>query len=126
MNLQDTRKSLTELRTGLQSIRQELEEHHMNPDEPYGKLMWNFFGKAKEQLADLLDEFNQAESTFAEVIKYYGEDDKNMSSSEFYGIFKTFTTSYKACGNFLRIQAFYNILFLRNARPTMRRSRRNN
>ena len=30
-----------------------------------------------------------------EVVRYYGEDERNMSSSEFYGIFKTFVTSYR-------------------------------
>jgi cytokinesis protein len=57
--------------------------------------MWNFVGKASSQLLDLTDDVNLAQSTFTEVIKYFGEEDKNMSSSEFYGIFKTFVTSYK-------------------------------
>jgi len=57
--------------------------------------MWNFVSKAAVKLEDLVDDVNLAESTFTEVVKYYGEDDKNMSSSEFYAIFKTFVTSYR-------------------------------
>ncbi len=60
--------------------------------------MWNFINKAKIQVDDLVDEVRLADTTFTEVIGYYGEEDnRNMNSSEFYGIFKTFVTSYKAC-----------------------------
>jgi cytokinesis protein len=67
----------------------------MEQNERYGRQMWEFVGKASNQLDDLVDEVNSADTTFTEVIKYYGEEDKNMSSAEFYGIFKTFVTSYK-------------------------------
>lgn len=97
MNLQEVRKGLFELRDGLGRIRQELGEHfaNMDQDEKYGRQMWNFVSKANLQVEDLIDDVNLADTTFTDVIKYYGEEDKNMSSSEFYGIFKTFVTSYK-------------------------------
>jgi cytokinesis protein len=99
VNLQDVRKGLSELRDGLAEIRIELKEHFsdMEQNEKYGRQMWEFVGKASHQLEDLVDEVNSADTTFTEVIKYYGEEDKNMSSAEFYGIFKTFVTSYKVC-----------------------------
>jgi len=97
--LQDIHKDVAELRNGLKRIRQELGEHFtdMEQADKYGRHMWNFVGKASSQLEDLTDDVNLADSTFTEVIKYFGEEDKNMSSSEFYGIFKTFVTSYKKC-----------------------------
>lgn len=100
VNLQDVRKALTELREGLKKIRQELTDHFsdMEQNDRYGKQMWSFIGRATAQLEDLVDDVNHADSTFNEVVKYYGEDERNMSSSEFYGIFKTFVTSYKVCG----------------------------
>ena len=78
VNLLDVRKSLGELRTGLQSIQKELKEHFSDMDlnDRYAKQMWSFVGKAKDQLADLTDDVNNADSTFTEVVKYYGEDDK--------------------------------------------------
>ena len=78
-------------------IRQELKEHLFDADDSdrYPKYMWAFLGKATKQLEDLVDDINSAETTFTEVVKYFGEDDKNMSSTEFYGIFKTFITSYR-------------------------------
>jgi cytokinesis protein len=57
--------------------------------------MWRFTAEAAERLDDLVDEVNLADATFGEVLKYYGEGDSTMSSAEFYGIFKTFVTSYK-------------------------------
>lgn len=97
MNLADIHKEVTELRTGLKRIRQELADNFADvaQTDKYGRQMWNFVKKAISQLEDLTDEINLADSTFSEVIKYFGEEDRNMSSSEFYGIFKTFVTSYK-------------------------------
>jgi len=99
VNLQDIHKDVGDLRNGLKRIRQELGEHFtdMEQADKYGRQMWSFVGKASSQLEDLTDDVNLADSTFTEVIKYFGEEDKNMSSSEFYGIFKTFVTSYKKC-----------------------------
>jgi len=59
--------------------------------------MWTFYNKANAQLEDLVDDVRNADTTLVDAVKYYGEDDKNMLSSEFYGIFKTFVTSYKKC-----------------------------
>lgn len=57
--------------------------------------MWAFVSKANVQMEDLIHDVNNADSLFTDVLSYYGEEDKNISSSEFYGIFKTFITSYK-------------------------------
>lgn len=91
------RKDLTELRDGLKRIRKELAEHFADMDETnrYGKQLWNFVSRANSQMEDLTDDVKNADALFTDVIKYYGEEDKNMTSSEFYGIFKTFVTSYK-------------------------------
>ena len=97
VNLQDIRKGLSELRDGLARIHQELVEHFadLNQNDRYAKQMWAFYNKASIQLEDLVDDVRNADSTFIDAINYYGEDDKNVSSSEFYGSFKTFVTSYK-------------------------------
>ncbi len=57
--------------------------------------MWAFIGRATEQMEDLTDDVRNAETMFTDALSYYGEEDKNMSSSEFYGVFKTFVTSYR-------------------------------
>lgn len=97
VNLQELRKGHVDLRDGLKQIRKELADHFadMNQNDQYGKQMWSFVKKANAQMEDLSDDVNSADAMFTEVIKYYGEEDKNMNSSEFYGIFKTFVTSYR-------------------------------
>ncbi len=46
-------------------------------------------------MEDVTDDVNAADTLFTDVVRYFGEDDKNMSSTEFYGVFKTFITSYR-------------------------------
>ena len=96
-NLQDVRKDLASLREGLKKIRQELTDHFANvePTNQYGTKMWAFLKKGTALLEDLVDGVNAAESTFSEVAQFYGEDEKATTSSEFYGVFKTFITSYR-------------------------------
>lgn len=103
VNLQELRKGHIDLRDGLKQIRSELADHFsdMNQDDQYGKQMWLFVKKAISQVEDLSDDVNAADTAFTEVVKYYGEEDKNMTSSEFYGIFKTFVTSYTVCTSLL-------------------------
>jgi cytokinesis protein len=57
--------------------------------------MWGFIGKASDRMEDLVDDVSAADASFNEVIRYYGEEDRNLNSSEFYGIFKEFVTSYR-------------------------------
>ena len=97
MNLQDVNKDLKLLRDGLEKIHKELLEYFTDPEanDMYGSQMWGFYKKARGKVDDLIDNVQNAETTFLDVTRYYGEDDKNMTSSEFYGIFKTFVTSYK-------------------------------
>lgn len=102
VNLVDTRKGTNELRDGLRTLRTELQDHFAevdssDPNDAFSKKMWRFVGESKERLDDLIDEVTLADSSFSEVVKYYGEEDKNMSSTEFFGIFKTFVTSYQKC-----------------------------
>ena len=96
-----TRRSsdLGELREGLKQIRQELNDHYTDIAEHDGfsKQMWSFMGRATSKIEYLVDDVTHAEITFHEVVRYYGEDDQTMSSTEFFAIFKTFVTSYRKC-----------------------------
>jgi cytokinesis protein len=67
----------------------------MAQNDGFSRHLWQFVGKANAKLEDLIDDVNHAETTFTEVVAYYGEDDKNLSSTEFFAIFKTFVISYR-------------------------------
>jgi Formin Homology 2 Domain len=130
VNLQDTRKGTSELKEGLRVLRIELQDHFAevdssNPNDVFNKKMWRFVGESKERLDDLIDEVTLADSTFGEVIKYYGEEDKNMSSTEFFGIFKTFVTSYMVCTLFDLLCYASLTSFVRNANRRIRQSPKN-
>ena len=91
------RKGFVELRDGLRNIRSELDEHFSDVDvnDTFISQMWTFVGKASARLDDLQDDLNSADTTFKQAIGYYGEEERGMTSSEFYGIFKTFVISYR-------------------------------
>lgn len=100
VNTQDIRKDLGELREGLKRIRQELNDYYtdLSLGDGFSNQMWTFVGKATSRLEYLVDDVNHADTTFTEVVKYFGEDEKNMTSTEFFAVFKTFVTSYKVSG----------------------------
>lgn len=104
VNLQDVRKGLGELRDGLKRIKEELGGRISDIDsaDQYYSQMLDFVAKANSRVEDLVDNVNLAEASFTKVVRYYGEEDRNMTTSEFYAIFKTFVTSYKVrfyCSN---------------------------
>lgn len=111
VNLQDVRKGLSELRDGLKRIKTELGDRmsDINPNDRYYSQMLDFVAKANSRVEDLVDNVNLAGASFTKVVRYYGEEDRNMTTSEFYAIFKTFVTSYKVSdglkltGQFARI-----------------------
>ncbi|EJD02078.1 uncharacterized protein FOMMEDRAFT_87486 [Fomitiporia mediterranea MF3/22] len=100
-NLLEVRKGFAELRDGLKKIKSELDEQFSDADlnSPFVSQMWTFVGKANSKLEDLQDDIESADTTFNKAVSYYGEEDRGMTSTEFYGIFKTFVTSYKKCQN---------------------------
>src|ERR1700709_38313 len=85
-NTQDIRKDLGELRDGMKRIRQELNDYYTDLalGDGYSNQMWTFVGKATSRLEYLIDDVNHADTTFTEVVKYFGEDEKNMTSTEFF------------------------------------------
>lgn len=100
VNIEDTRKELVQLRTGLQSISKELNDNfadldHLPADDGFAKVMWRFVREAGENLSSLVDRISLATSSFASVLSYFGEDHRPYTSSEFFGIFQEFIASYK-------------------------------
>lgn len=81
----------------LQAIDKEIKVHL--EDEPiagdrYSQRMLRFLADARERLEALNDLRIEAEATYHDALRYYNED-LNTPSNVFFGIFKTFVTSYK-------------------------------
>ncbi len=95
-----------ELQTGLVRIRRELESHFVSLSDGYARRMFPFVASAEERVLTLRDQVLSAGKIFNEVKTYYGEGDDRFDPSssvevfgrptslEFFGIFKTFLTSY--------------------------------
>ena len=100
VNSQDIREDLGELRDGMKRIRRELNDYYtyLTLGNGYSNQMRTFVGKATSSLEYLVDDVNHADTTFTEVVKYFGEDEMDMTSTEFFAVFKTFVTSYKVSG----------------------------
>lgn len=84
----------------------------MDLNDTFISQMWSFVGKASGKLDDLQADLNNADTMFKQAINYYGEEEKGMTSSEFYGIFKTFVTSYRASfADFYFLIAYKHLIF---------------
>jgi cytokinesis protein len=95
-----------ELQTGLTRIRRELETNFVSLSDGYARRMFPFVADAEERVLTLRDRVMAAGKAFNEVKAYYGEGDDRFDPSsnaevfgrptslEFFGVFKTFTTSY--------------------------------
>lgn len=68
----------------------ELEEQDRFP-----KIMKDFVVKSKEKFENLQMEYTEMEVAYKDVVAYFGEDPKNTKPDEFFGIFKTFITSFE-------------------------------
>ncbi|KAI6094051.1 hypothetical protein EDD16DRAFT_1529492, partial [Pisolithus croceorrhizus] len=88
-------------RVNMQDVRKDLELNDyygdIDQNDGFSRQMWQFIGRASSKLEDLTDDVTHTETSLAEVIRYYGEDEKNTSSTEFFAVFKTFVTSFKKC-----------------------------
>jgi hypothetical protein len=68
----------------------------LDPNDGFPKKMFRFAREANERILALTDLVTLASNTYTEALKFYGEDTKTITSTEeFFGVFKTFVTSYK-------------------------------
>lgn len=79
-------------------IRRSLNDNFEATTDGYTRKMFRFAAVAEEELKELRDGITQAEKALREVQTYYGEGEemgRPIPSQEFFGIFRTFTSSYK-------------------------------
>lgn len=79
-------------------IRRSLSDNFEASTDGYTRKMFRFAAVAEEELKELRDGIIQAEAALRDVQTYYGEGEemgRPIPSQEFFGIFRTFTSSYK-------------------------------
>lgn len=100
-DLSHVRVVLGELRTQQKALHELLQSSFLDtadldPDDGFPRKMFRFTKEADERLMALTDLVTVASNTYQDALKYYGEDSKSITSTEdFFGVFKTFVTSYK-------------------------------
>lgn len=100
VTLQDMVKDYNEIRVGLQKLIQELENHYDEEEETpegdnYAQVMRNFRNDAIEKFEELEVRYTSMDVAYKDVVGYYGENADQMKPDEFFGIFKTFTSSWE-------------------------------
>ncbi|CDZ98389.1 RhoA GTPase effector DIA/Diaphanous [Phaffia rhodozyma] len=92
-------KARSDMAAQLQAIDKEIKAHLQ--DKPisgdrYSQRMLRFAAEARDRLDALNDLRIEADATYHDALRYYNED-PNTPSNVFFGIFKTFVTSYRQC-----------------------------
>jgi len=86
------------------NIRKSLAANFSTAEDGYTKKMFRFSADAEEQLRDVRDGILSAEKLLRDVQNYYCEGEemaRPMQSQDFFGIFRTFTSSYKVSSQVL-------------------------
>lgn len=93
--MQFTSKSMLE---EILNIRKSLDANFASAEDGYTRKMFRFSASAEEELRDVRDGILNAEKQLRDVQTYYCEGEemaRPMQSQDFFGIFRTFTSSYK-------------------------------
>lgn len=102
IDLQALVKDFTELKSEIEKTRTALynkfDLDNISTNDGYRQRMPKFVREAVNKLAVLKDKITLAKTSYTEVLTFFGEEvdeRKQMNSMSFFGIFKTFVTSYR-------------------------------
>ncbi|KAI9146343.1 hypothetical protein BKA69DRAFT_1034590 [Paraphysoderma sedebokerense] len=104
VNFELLNTELNLLRSGLRDIINELERFHNNPNggdedkdkqDRFKSVMSEFKIRIEGLMKDLNVRVTKMEKCYKSVVQLFGEDPDKMGPEEFFGIFKTFLTSFE-------------------------------
>lgn len=93
-------KEYNELRSGLQRLIQELDNHYGEGYEApegdrFAEVLTSFRDQALEKFEEMEVRYTSMDVAYKDAVAYYGENPNEMKPDEFFGIFKTFTSSWE-------------------------------
>ncbi|KAK9694040.1 hypothetical protein K7432_013605 [Basidiobolus ranarum] len=94
----EMKSNFKELNDQFEETQIEIEKYHSGPDksqDPFTIQMRGFLASAGEQLSESQTKYERMHVTYEKIVKSYGEDPKTMTPEEFFGIFKSFMTSFE-------------------------------
>ncbi|KAG0377050.1 hypothetical protein BGX24_006792 [Mortierella sp. AD032] len=88
------------IKSKLEDIKAELRSHYpegrqSNPDDRFHEVMTPFIASVEAEFAVTKVAMAEQDVLYKECVKFYGEDPVSMKPDEFFGIFKTFTSSFE-------------------------------
>jgi hypothetical protein len=98
VNFNDMQSTSKHMLDEILNIRKSLAANFSSSEDGYTRKMFRFSAAAEEQLRDVRDGILNAEKQLRDVQNYYCEGEemaRPMQSQDFFGIFRTFTSSYK-------------------------------
>ena len=100
VNFTDMQSSSKAMLEEIRNIRRSLEDNFrgVGNEDGYSRKMFRFSATAEDELQEIRDGIVQAEKGLRDVQTYYGEGEemsRPMPSQDFFGIFRTFTSSWK-------------------------------
>ncbi|KAI7867438.1 hypothetical protein BDF14DRAFT_1968074 [Spinellus fusiger] len=100
ITLPDVVKEYNELRSGIQKLIRELDNHYGDAyeaaeDDNYAVTMQKFREEAVEKFDELEIRYTSMDVAYKDVVGFYGENPGQIQPDEFFGIFKTFTSSWE-------------------------------
>ncbi|CAG8616739.1 494_t:CDS:10 [Acaulospora morrowiae] len=96
---QDMMNEYRMMGTKLNDLAVELQMHYtdveLEENDKFPEIMKEFVVKSQEKFEQLRVKYTSMEVAYKDVLSYFGEDVKNTKPDEFFGIFKTFITSFE-------------------------------
>ncbi|ORY08436.1 FH2-domain-containing protein [Basidiobolus meristosporus CBS 931.73] len=95
---QDMKADFKDLKERFEETRLEVEKYHSTPEksqEPFTIQMNTFILSADEQLTEAQTKYETMNEKYEAIVKLYGEDPATTTPEEFFGIFRSFMTSFE-------------------------------
>ncbi|GJJ73060.1 hypothetical protein EMPS_05418 [Entomortierella parvispora] len=100
VSLPELKTEFNQLKTKLMEIKTELQTHYVkgyksHPEDRFYQVMQPFIETAERSFQLAEKAMIDMECLYKDCVKFYGEDSSVMKPDEFFGIFKTFSTSFE-------------------------------
>lgn len=98
VNFSDMQSTSKKMLDDIRGIRESLRAHFADVSDGYARKMFRFGAVAEEELQEVRDGILQADKLLRDVQTYFGEGEemgRPLQSQDFFGIFRTFTASWK-------------------------------
>lgn len=112
VSLPELQSDFKMIESRLNDIKAELRSYYpegrqATPDDRFHEVMTPFIVSVEAEFAVTKVAMAEQDALYKECVKFYGEDPVNMKPDEFFGIFKTFTSSFEVSRFGLHIRLSY-------------------